>query len=210
MGATSWTDPTITAGVTPIRSVHIQELRNAINRWRQHYGLAAKSFTDGILTAGSTPIRAVHITELRSELNYLHRSNFTFTDPTITAGVTPVRKIHIDELRANMNHLETSHCWTCDRCDSEYCSICHIDSGCSCDSVLCAHNGLTCACYQERCEFCVNDSIGPCSCDFEYCTTCVPDTCSCDVQSCSVCVNDFGCSCDSERCAACNTSYNRV
>lgn len=45
MGATTWTDPTITAGSTPIRKVHIDELRAAINRWRQFYGLAPASLS---------------------------------------------------------------------------------------------------------------------------------------------------------------------
>lgn len=53
MGATSWTDPTITAGVTAVRKVHIDELRTAVNRWRQFYGLSPVTFTDAIAASSS-------------------------------------------------------------------------------------------------------------------------------------------------------------
>jgi len=67
----TWTAPEpLTAG-TPIRAVHLQELRDAI---QEVYTAAGKSlpfgaFADGPLQPGSTPIRTVHILQLRQAVD---------------------------------------------------------------------------------------------------------------------------------------------
>lgn len=205
MAKTAFTDPAITAGSTAIRATHVQELRNAVNRYRQHYGLAAKSFTDPTLSASSTGIRKIHVDELRAQMDYLHKQTFNWTDPTITAGVTPVRKVHMDQLRSNMNHLETDHCWTCDLCDTEGCSSCVTDAdGCGCHLYKC-HIDNYCACDTELCF------MDPYACDTNIieCTQCVAVGCDKDQVTCS-CYGDADCQCDEEGCEACHTAYNRI
>jgi len=65
-GSVSWTDPTITAGVTLIRRVHLTELRSFLDEARSTLSLPAVVYTDPTITAGSTTIKAQHILDLRS------------------------------------------------------------------------------------------------------------------------------------------------
>ena len=99
-GPPVFTDDPLTAG-TPIKAVHITELRTAVNQARALAGLTAATWTDSSLTG--VVIKAVHITELRSSLaparQALGFSVATYTDPTLTAGSTPVKAVHIQELR---------------------------------------------------------------------------------------------------------------
>lgn len=62
----TFTDSTLTAGVSPIRTVHISELRTALNGARSAIGLPALTYTDATLTAGSTVMKGAHLTELRN------------------------------------------------------------------------------------------------------------------------------------------------
>lgn len=68
----SWTDPTLTAGTTPIKAAHINELRTAINNVRAYYGMAAYSWAQTI-TAGSTSLAGwtSHVTELRTAIDQI-------------------------------------------------------------------------------------------------------------------------------------------
>lgn len=99
-----WTDPTITAGQTLIRSIHFTELRNVINNLRQFRNLSTCSWTD-TLTAGSTMIRKIHLDEMRQCLDGAlfvvgeSTGPATWTDGTITPGSTIIRAVHINELR---------------------------------------------------------------------------------------------------------------
>jgi RHS repeat-associated protein len=98
----SFTDPAIQGAVTPVRAVHITELRSAVNQYRAAAGLGAATWTDTSLSGGA--IRAVHISELRTRLNEarvaLGYAAATFTDPTLTVGSTAIRAVHLTELRA--------------------------------------------------------------------------------------------------------------
>lgn len=172
MAETTWGE-TIIVDVTAVKpQEHIMELRNAVNRYRTHYGLAAKTFTD----SDPTVMRKPYIDELRAQMDYLHKQAFNWTDPTITAGVTPVRKVHMDQLRSNMNHLETDHCWTCDLCNTEGCSSCVSDSGCgACDTHSCAAYSAN-ECY-----------VDPETCLIEHCNCYVDAGCDCDFESCNAC-----------------------
>jgi deoxycytidine triphosphate deaminase len=97
-----YTDDPLVAGTTPVKAVHITELRTAIANLRVTLGLPVFPFTDPALTQQVTTVRAVHVSELRTALNDvfdltdLGRPNYT--DPTL-AGVT-IKAAHIQELRA--------------------------------------------------------------------------------------------------------------
>ena len=64
MGAGSFTDPTIVAGMV-MKAAHIQDLRTALNAARSALGLAAITYTDPGIAAGVT-IKAAHISDLRN------------------------------------------------------------------------------------------------------------------------------------------------
>ena len=63
-----WTDATLSAGTTPVRAVHVAELRTALTEAYAAAGRTAPTFTDPALTTGVTLVRAVHISEIRSAL----------------------------------------------------------------------------------------------------------------------------------------------
>jgi len=98
-----FTDPSITAGSTLIKAVHITQLRTAVNVFRAAVGLTASSFTDPTLSAGFVP-KVVHITELRTALDQARAVPgflvLSYTDPTVTVGVTTAKREHVTELRA--------------------------------------------------------------------------------------------------------------
>ena len=98
-----FTDPNLTAGVTPVKAAHIRELRTATAAVRQLAGLTAPTFTDPTLTAGVTQCKAAHISELRTQLdaarNALGLMFIYYDDPSIDAGSTAIRATQVDELR---------------------------------------------------------------------------------------------------------------
>lgn len=103
--AFTFTDATLTGGVTTIQASHLSELRQVVNTVRGVAGLAAATWTDSTLTPQSSVISAAHIQELRNRLNEaltaLQISTSPFTDPTLGtgAGGTTVKKVHVEELR---------------------------------------------------------------------------------------------------------------
>ena len=108
----TFTDDPLTLQVTPIKAVHITELRQAINTLRSRNGLSTFAFnTDPSLTAGVTPIRAAHITEMRTALNgvfvALVQTPPTYTDLAIVAGQTAIKKAHIEEIRTAIRAVES-------------------------------------------------------------------------------------------------------
>ena len=56
----------LTPGVTPIRRVHLTELRAALAELYRAAGRAAPTYTDPVVTAGATATRATHLMELRA------------------------------------------------------------------------------------------------------------------------------------------------
>jgi hypothetical protein len=96
-----FTDDPLTAA-TVMKSVHITELRTAVNAMRAAGGLGPMSFTDTPLVGGNT-IRAKHVAELRSGLDAARIAigliALTYTDPAITPGLTAIKAAHIRELR---------------------------------------------------------------------------------------------------------------
>jgi hypothetical protein len=99
--AVTYTDAQLSAGVTPVRAVHMTELRQTVNSVRRAAALPDASWTDANL-AGAT-VRGVHLQELRDSLGQalsaLDAPAPNYTDPTITAGFTLIKKSHIEELR---------------------------------------------------------------------------------------------------------------
>jgi RHS repeat-associated protein len=105
-----FTDDPLAPGVTPIKAVHITELRDAINQLRTRAGLSAATWTDSQLAG--TIIKAAHITELRAKLDEarlaLGLSNAAYTDPSLGAGSTPIKAVHITELRDRVKSAWTA------------------------------------------------------------------------------------------------------
>ena len=133
--AAAWTDDPLVPGTTPIRTLHVTELRGAIAAKRADYGFIPVTWTDPALTAGVSQIRLAHLTEMRTALNAILNKYKTicpstvpahaFTDPSLTAGVTLIRAVHFTELRAVSDSIGT--CLAC--CGS--CSSCEGGSGCA-------------------------------------------------------------------------------
>jgi hypothetical protein len=105
-----FTDDPLTPGVTPIKAVHVSELRSLIDQQRVRFGLSPFAWTDATLAAGTTPVRAVHVAELRTALTEAYtaagRTAPAFSDPVLTTGVTPVRAVHISEIRTALLAIE--------------------------------------------------------------------------------------------------------
>jgi hypothetical protein len=105
-----FTDPSLSVGMTPIRLLHVAELRARINALRAKYGLGAYAWTDPTLVAGQTPLRAIHIAELRTALEAAHvaarRTPPVYTDPILAPGQTMLKAVHILELRNAVIALE--------------------------------------------------------------------------------------------------------
>ncbi len=105
----SWTDSTLVSGSTPIKAVHITELRDVIDDIYDYYGLTNPTWTD-TLTSGTTPIMAVHLTEMRNAIEAVRTyvngfdsgtskdiAAFSWTDSTLTNK--RIKAVHIQELR---------------------------------------------------------------------------------------------------------------
>jgi M6 family metalloprotease-like protein len=98
----AFTDDPLNAGAMIVKSVHITQLRAAVNILRAAcVDVPATTFTESI-SAGSV-VKAIHVSELRNSLNEARSGLFlpqiSFSEGTLTAGVTPARAIHLQELR---------------------------------------------------------------------------------------------------------------
>jgi hypothetical protein len=96
-----FTDPTLTAGTTLAKAIHVTQLRTAVNAVRSLAGLPAATYTNASVTAG-TRVRAANVTELRTAITQARTSlglpAMAFINPTLTVGTT-IRRVHISELR---------------------------------------------------------------------------------------------------------------
>ena len=103
-----FTDDPIVSGVTPVRAVHITELRIRINALRVACGLGTFAFTDASLVG--VVVKAIHLTEMRTALGAAYTAcgmtEPAYSDPLVTAGATAVRAVHIAELRDAVVALE--------------------------------------------------------------------------------------------------------
>lgn len=103
-------DHPIEPGVTPVKAIHILELRARIDALRADAGLAAFEWRDSELTAGVTPVRSFHVTELREALAGAYvaggRSAPGFMNAPVTERATVIRAEHLMALRAAVAALE--------------------------------------------------------------------------------------------------------
>jgi glucose/arabinose dehydrogenase len=100
----SFIDNPLVVNSTPVKAIHLTELRLAIDRARTQRALAAVAWTDPVIVPGVTPVKAVHVTQMRTALVQAYqaagRTAPVFSDPSMATGATPVRATHIAELRA--------------------------------------------------------------------------------------------------------------
>jgi len=109
----SFTNDPLVGGAngTPIRAVHLTELRAAINTARGLWSLPPIDPwpTDHAVSPHVTLIKKAHLDELRSALNAAYAAAGApapqYTDPTITANATPIKAAHFNELRAAVRNL---------------------------------------------------------------------------------------------------------
>jgi hypothetical protein len=98
--ARNLTDDPIDPNDTLVRAIHVNELRAAINLYREAAGFSALMFTDPDLSTGTT-VRAVHVEELRSALlearSGLGLAVIGFTDTSLTD--VPIKAVHLQEIR---------------------------------------------------------------------------------------------------------------
>ena len=106
----AFADDPIVPGVTPVKEIHITELRLRVDALRVAAGLARFAWTDRVLSAGVTAVRLVHLLELRSALAAAYaaegRGAPSWTDAAPVAGSTLIRAVHLMELRAAVVALE--------------------------------------------------------------------------------------------------------
>ncbi|MFL6207438.1 MAG: hypothetical protein ACJ74W_01235 [Pyrinomonadaceae bacterium] len=86
---------------TPIRAIHINQLRDTVNDVRALAGLNPATWTYSVNVGND--IHVEDITDLRARVGEafaaLGLPAPSYTDPTITRHVTPVSKAHVQELR---------------------------------------------------------------------------------------------------------------
>lgn len=97
-----FTDDPIAAQMTPVKGVHLTQLRAAVAAFRNLAGLDSVTFSDAALNSTVT-IKAVHLTQLREALDAarsaLSLPVVMYTDPAVIAGGTIVKSAHLTELR---------------------------------------------------------------------------------------------------------------
>ena len=98
-----FTDDPLVARSTPVKAVHVVELRLAIDALRARRALGAFAWTDGTLEIRSTPVRAQHVIELRTALDAVYAAasrTLPAYSRTLTPGQAVVAAVDVAELRA--------------------------------------------------------------------------------------------------------------
>lgn len=95
----SFTDPTLTAGTTPIKAVHMTELQDRVNTLRTFYGLSKYSFTT--ITAGTTSLAGwtTHVNQLRTAIDQVSTAAGKTHEAWISFSVNCPRADVIKQLR---------------------------------------------------------------------------------------------------------------
>lgn len=108
LAALPLTDDPLVAGVTPIKAVHIVELRARIDTLRGTYGIPAFPWADPSLSAGG-PIRWQHIIDLRHALYDVYAAvgfaQPSYTDPNLQVGAL-VMAAHVQQIRNALAAIE--------------------------------------------------------------------------------------------------------
>lgn len=98
-----FSDDPLASGATPVKAIHLDELRQATNALRATAGLGSATFLDDALQGA--PIKAIHIQQLRTALDearaLLNLPTIAYTDETIAAGVL-VKAAHVEDLRVGI------------------------------------------------------------------------------------------------------------
>jgi Beta-propeller repeat/IPT/TIG domain len=101
--ALTFTNNPLQAGVTPVKAVHLTELRAAVSTLRTRYALSAPTWPSGAITPG-TVIKAAHLTELRSALADVYTAASlavpTWSPATVAGGTTVITAAQITQVRA--------------------------------------------------------------------------------------------------------------
>jgi hypothetical protein len=96
-----FTDDPLVAGATPVKAVHVAELRQAVNFMRAAAGIGAFTFTDS--NVSGLTVQALHLQQLRTALSAARSSlglaAIAYTDPTLVNGSTVIKAVHFQELR---------------------------------------------------------------------------------------------------------------
>jgi cellulose/xylan binding protein with CBM9 domain/Big-like domain-containing protein/parallel beta helix pectate lyase-like protein len=104
----AFSDDPIAPGSTPIKTVHLAELRSAADGVRDVYGLVAFEWSDPTLTPGVSTVRSEHLVELRAALNQTYQvagmAPPQWTDATVPLMKT-IKAVHVSELRTAVNGL---------------------------------------------------------------------------------------------------------
>ena len=97
-----FTDDPLLAGSTPVKLVHVNELRTAANAMRAAAGLPEVIFTDPSLTS-STIIRAVHMQQIRTALDAARLTlllpTLVYTEGTLTPMVSVIKAAFVQQMR---------------------------------------------------------------------------------------------------------------
>lgn len=103
-----WTDDPVTTD-TPIKAVHVNELRRAVDRQRRLIGLPMAAWTDDPVIAGYTLIRAIHMLELQAAIQEIGSVCGLGQLPPWTAGSPPAsgHVIHASDLNDLRGWLQT-------------------------------------------------------------------------------------------------------
>jgi len=99
-----FTDDPLITNTTLVKSIHVDQLRQAVNAMRAAAGLAPQSFTDPTLSS-SIAVKTVHVQQLRDALAQaratLGLATQPFTDATLTSS-TLVKAVHLQDLRTGV------------------------------------------------------------------------------------------------------------
>lgn len=108
VGTTVFTDDTLLTQSTPIKAVHLTELRTAVNALRTKWNLALFTW-GGTAPAPGGSVRASHLIDLRTALTQAYeeagRTPPTFTG-SIAAREMSIKASHLNELRTYVHGLE--------------------------------------------------------------------------------------------------------
>lgn len=103
-----FTDDPLVSGVTPVKAIHINELRTRIDNVRIAHGLTAFAYTYPAIVSGSF-IHAQDVVDLRTALGQAYAAMAltppAYTDPALSAG-TFIKTVHIMEIRSALANVE--------------------------------------------------------------------------------------------------------
>ena len=83
-----FTDDPLRPGVTPVRAVHLQELRARIDELRSVRGLEPFKWTDEPIEPGAMPVKTAHVIELRTALTAVYTAAARPLPPAFADGAS--------------------------------------------------------------------------------------------------------------------------